>query len=136
MKWQDVFRRGVAPQLPTEGLGALRKALIKNDRRLLQQATTLPPPLQCLEDQPCEGACAIAYCCAFTSDVLLKSVAEVEAFFAEVCAAADQALGERGAVRWFLNYFDETPRVQMRAELLTEVEAELARRRAGSDAAA
>jgi hypothetical protein len=136
MTWQPIFRRGVAPQLPTEGLRALRSALEKDDRRLVQAMTTLPPPLQCFQDLPCEGACAIAYCCAFASEGQPKSVAEVEAFFARVCQAADEALAEPGAMRWFLNPFDEMPRAQMRAELLLEVDAELARRQAGADTAA
>jgi hypothetical protein len=129
MTWQDAFRRGIAPQLSTAGLTALRAALATNDKRLIQGATTLPPPLQCVRDWPCESACAIAYCCAFPDNVTLKTVGEVEEHFAQVCFDADQALGEPAAVRWFLNWFDETPREEMRPALLVEVDAELGRRR-------
>ncbi len=129
MKWQDVFRRGIAPQLPTAGLVALSAALVKNDKRLLQGATTMPPPLQCVASLPCEGACAIGFCCAFTDNTTWRQVAEVEEFFARVCFACDQALGEPAACRWFLNWFDETPRDEMRVELIGQVEAELARRK-------
>jgi hypothetical protein len=127
--WQHAFRSGIAAQLPREGLVALRRALATGDKRLIQGTTTMPPPLQMCQDLPCERACAIAYCCAFTSDVLLKPVAEVEEFFARVCFQADQALGEPAACRWFLNWFDETPMEKVRPLLLAEVDAELARRR-------
>jgi hypothetical protein len=125
MDWKEVFRRGIAPQLPTDGLAALSAALVKNDRRLLQGATTMPPPLQCVAALPCEGACAIGFCCAFTEPVTLKQVAEVEQFFAQVCFKCDQALNEPAACRWFLNWYDLTPRDEMRVELLGQVEAEL-----------
>jgi hypothetical protein len=128
MNWQDVFRRGVAPQLPTEGLSALRTALIKNDRRLIQGAITMPPPLQCVQDWPCEMACSIAFCCAFADNGTLKQVGEVEEFFANVCFQCDQTLGEAAACRWFLNWHDETERDEMRAALLVEVDAEIGRR--------
>jgi hypothetical protein len=55
-------------------------------------------------------------------------VAALEARFAEACWNADLALGEPGAVRYFPNYVDETPREQMIQELLVEVQLELSRR--------
>ena len=58
----------------------------------------------------------------------LESVGEVEEFFARACFEADQRLGEPAACRWFLNWFDDTPRDQMRRELLAEVELALAER--------
>ena len=128
MKWQEVFRRGIAPQLSSAGLVALRDALVTDDMRLIQNATTLPPPLQVCQDWPCECACAIGYTHAFVSMTLLKTVADVEEFFARVCFDADQSLGEPAACRYFLNWFDETPREQMRGALLIEVLTELARR--------
>lgn len=124
----EVFRRGIAPQIDTVGLTALRRALVKNDQRLLQCATTSPPPLECVRTLPCEGACAIGFCCAFTDDVTLKQVCEVEEFFARVCFDCDQAMGEPAACRFFLNWFDQMPRDKMRAALLVEVDAELIRR--------
>jgi hypothetical protein len=130
MKWQDVFRRGFAPQLSSAGLVALRAALVSNDKRLIQQATMFPPPLEACACMPCEAACAICFTHAFVSKTLLKTVADVEEFFGRVCHDADQTLGESGAVRWFLNWFDDAPREEMRAALLVEVDAELARRQA------
>ncbi|MBX9582421.1 MAG: hypothetical protein K2X87_19125, partial [Gemmataceae bacterium] len=58
----------------------------------------------------------------------LESVGEVEEFFARACFEADQRLGEPAACRWFLNWFDDTPRDQMRRELLPEVDRALAER--------
>lgn len=126
--WQKVWREGLAPQLSTAGLEALHKALVNDDARLLQGATTSPPPLQCVQDWPVEGACALSYC-GWQGDGL-ESVAEVEEFFAQRCFEADQLLGQPAACRWFLNWFDETPRDQMRRLLAAEVQRTLAQRRA------
>ena len=45
----------------------------------------------------------------------------------------DQRFGEPTACRWFLNWFDETPREEMREQLLAEVQRALAQRRAVED---
>ena len=122
--WRKVWREGIAPQLSRPGLEALRRALIEDDSRLLQGATTSPPPLQCLQDWPVEGACALSYC-AWQGDGL-QTIAEVEDFFARACYEVDQRLGEPAACRWFLNWFDDTPREEMRRLLLEEVNRTLA----------
>ena len=127
--WRKVWREGLAPLLSTPGLEALQRALATDDGRLLQGATTTPPPLQCVQDWPVEAACGVGYC-GWQGDHL-ETVAEVEEFFARVCFEVDQALGEPAACRWFLNWFDETPREEMRRELLAEVNRTLAQRRAG-----
>lgn len=62
----------------------------------------------------------------------LKTVGEVEEYFARVCFDADQALGEPAAVRWLLNWFDEPPREAMRPAFLVEVDAKLTRRQAAA----
>ena len=117
--WRKAWRDGVAGQLSTAGLEALARALCVDDKRLLQGATTTPPPLQCVQDWKVEAACAAGFC-GWQGDGL-ETVAEVEEFFARVCFEADQALGEPAGCRWFLNWFDETPREEMRRQLLAEV---------------
>ena len=124
--WTNVWRNGLAPLLSTESLEALRLALVQDDPRLIQGATTTPPPLQCVQDWPVEAACALGYC-GWQGDGL-ETVAEVEEFFARMCFEIDQQLGEPAACRWFLNWFDDTPREQMRRELLVEVQRSLAER--------
>ena len=124
--WRNVWRRGVAPLLSMESLEALRLALVHDDPRLLQGATTTPPPLQCVQDWPVEAACALGYC-GWQGEGL-ESVAEVEEYFARSCFECDQLLGEPAACRWFLNWFDETPRDEMRQLLLAEVNRSLAQR--------
>jgi hypothetical protein len=125
--WRKVWREGLAPQLSTEGLEALRRALAEDDPRLLQGATTTPPPLQCVQDWPIEAACVLGYCGWHGEG--LETVAEVEEFFARLCFEADKVLGEPAACRWFLNWYDETPRAAMREQLLAEVSRSLALRR-------
>ena len=124
--WRKVWREGVAPLLSTAALEALRKALACDDARLLQGATTTPPPLQCVQDWPVEAACALGFC-GWQGEGL-ETVAEVEEFFARMCFEIDQRLGEPAGCRWFLNWFDETPRDEMRQLLLAEVTRSLARR--------
>jgi hypothetical protein len=126
--WRKVWREGLAPQLSTAGLEALRRALVNDDSRLIQGATTSPPPLHSLQEWPVEAACGLSYC-GWQGEGL-ETVAEVEEFFARICCEADQVLGEPAATRWFLNWFDDTPRDEMRSLLLGEVDATLARRRA------
>jgi hypothetical protein len=130
--WRKVWREGIAPHLSNDGLEALRQALAGDDARLLQGATTTPPPLSCVQDWPVEAACPVGFC-GWQGDGL-ETVAEVEEFFARVCFEADKALGEPAACRWFLNWFDETPRTEALPLLLAEVKRELARRRAGDAA--
>jgi hypothetical protein len=131
--WQKVWREGLAPQVSTAGLEALRAALVSDDPRLLQGATTSPPPLPCVQEWPVEGACGLGFC--GWQGEHLESVAEVEEYFAQKCFEADQLLGEPAACRWFLNWFDETPRGQMRRLLLAEVNRTLAQRQAEQPAA-
>jgi hypothetical protein len=132
--WRKVWREGVAPLLSTPGLEALQNALANDDARLLQGATTTPPPLQCVQDWPVEAACALGFC-GWQGEGL-ETVAEVEEFFARTCFEIDQRLGEPAACRWFLNWFDETPRDEMRDQLLAEVQRALAQRRSAEDGTA
>jgi hypothetical protein len=125
-RWQRVWREGVAPALSTNGLLVLKAALLADDPGLLQGATSCPPPMQCVLDWPCEGACAIGYA-AWKGDGA-ETVGEVEERFAKACYKADCELREPAAVRYFLNWFDETPRDQMRRELLAEIELSLKER--------
>ena len=126
--WRKVWREGLVPLLSTPALESLRAALAADDARLLQGATTTPPPLQCVQDWPVEAACALGYC-GWQGEGL-ETVAEVEEYFARMCFEIDQRLGEPAGCRWFLNWFDETPRDEMRPLLLAEVNRALARRRA------
>ena len=130
--WRKVWREGIAPLLSLQGLLALEKGLTSDDARLVQGATTSPPPLQCVADWPCEGACAVGFC-GWQGDGL-ETVAEVEEFFARMCFEIDRRLGEPAACRWFLNWFDDTPRDQMRKDLLAEVQRSLAGRLAEEEA--
>jgi hypothetical protein len=131
--WKQVWRDGIAPILPTAGLEALATALETDDPRLVQGATTTPPPLLCVQDWPVEACCALGFC-GWQGDGL-STVGQVEEFFAKCCFEIDERQDEHAACRWFLNWFDDTPRDRMRAELLPEVRRELERRAAAPVAA-
>jgi hypothetical protein len=124
--WRYVWREGFVPVLSTVGLQELWLALLRDDHRLTQGRTTTPPPLMSMHDWPVEGACALGIC-GWLGDGL-ETVGDVEEYFARCCFEADQRLGEPAACRWFLNWFDDTPRWQMRQELAAEVERALAER--------
>lgn len=123
-RWRLVWRQGFAKAVTTAGLESLREALEKDDPRLIQGGTTSPPPLECVKDFPAEAACALGFC-GWMGDPHLGTVGQVEEFFARVCLRAYQELGEPAACQWFLNWYDDTPRDEMRRELLAEVEREL-----------
>jgi hypothetical protein len=125
--WRKVWRDGMLPLVSTLGLRALQQALRNDDPRLVQGATTTPPPLMCVQDWPVEAACALGFC-AWQGDGL-ETVGEVEEYFARACFEADQRLGEPAGCRWFLNWYDETPRDEMRRLLLDEAGVALAQRR-------
>ena len=124
--WRNTWRLGFAPVLPPAGLLALRTALADDDPRLLQGATTTPPPMVGVRDWPVEMADPIAFACWQGDD--LTTVGEVELAFARACYEADQKLKEPAACRYFLNWIDDTPRERMRRELLAEVELALSQR--------
>jgi len=129
-EWRRVWREGLAPVLSTRSLEALRRALEADDARLLQGATTLPPPLYCVRDWPAEGACALGFC-GWQGEGLV-TVEEVEAFFARICFTCDQRFPQ-SVIHHFVNWFDETPRDEMRPLLLAEVNRSLAERAAASE---
>lgn len=117
--WKEVWRKGFAPNISIKAMKVLEKALVDDDPRLLQGATTSPPPLMCVQDWPVEAACLVGYC-GWQGEGL-RTVEEVENYFARSCFDADSVLGEPALCRWFLNWFDETPREEMRQLLLPEI---------------
>ena len=124
--WQHVLRNGLFPLLSPEVLLVLRDAVKADAPNLCQGATTVPPPLKCVSTWPVEAACPIGYC-GWQGEGL-QTVGEVEAFFAQICYHIDQAIGEPTGCRMLLNWLDETPRPEMLALLLPELDAELTRR--------
>ena len=128
--WRKVFREGFAPILSTPALKALQKAVQEDDLKLIQGATTNPPPLRCVMDWPVEMACAVSFCGVVDHGGFgISTVGQVEEDFSHWCFECDQRLGEPAACRWFLNWFDETSRAEVFRLLLPEIELELERRK-------
>lgn len=125
--WRMVWRKGVAPLLPTKGLEALAAALENDSPQLIQGGTTCPPPLNSCKDWPPEGACGIGYCGWQGRD--LETVGQVDEFFADVCFQAGLNAGEPAFARWWTNAWDETPRKELIAMMLPEVRRTLEMRR-------
>lgn len=124
--WRLVWRTGFAPGLSKAALTALARGLREDDPRLVQGATTTPPPLMCVQDWPVEAADAIGFC-GWQGEGL-ATVGDVEQFFAKACFESDERMKEMAACRWFLDWWDETPRGEVRRKLLEEVELSLSGR--------
>ena len=121
--WKRVWRLGIVPQLSMHGLEALRRALLTDDKRLLQGATCSPPPLHCVSDWLVEGADAISF--TLWQGDGYGTVGQLEERFASVCCRASNDLGEPAAIRYFLNWWDESPREKARQQLLIECDLAL-----------
>jgi hypothetical protein len=124
--WRRVFREGIAPLLPVTGLQALHDALVKDDPALIQGATCSPPPIACAQNIEVEGGCGISY--PLWKGECLNRVGELEDRFSEICYYVGVYFKEPAACRWFLNWFDETPRFEVLRLLLPEVKRSLAAR--------
>jgi hypothetical protein len=118
--WRLIWRDGFAPGFSDNALQALADGLRRDDPRLTQGSTVTPPPLMRVQDWPVEAACCLAY--AGWQGEGLRTVGECQEYFARACFDADERLREPAACRWFLNWFDDTPRTEMRRELLAECE--------------
>lgn len=127
LKWRHVWRFGLAPSISSPGLASLEVALYGDDPRLLQGVTCSPPMAVVFGNRTACAACALGWT-GWQGD-RLRTIGEVADYFHQLCDAADDALREPGACRFFLNWYDETPREVMRRELLAEVRRELTRRR-------
>lgn len=124
--WQKAWR-ALVDKLSTPELKALERALVDNDPRLIQGATTLPPPLEAVGNWPCEGACLLGYM-GWQGKNHCRQIRDVERYFVWRCQMIDHALGEPAACKYLLNWWDETPREQAFAGLLEEVELALQQR--------
>lgn len=130
--WRTVWRNGFLAAWRKQGgdsllldmLRPLAEAVESDDPRLIQGSTTDPPPLMTVYGWPVEAADAVAFC--GWRGVGIERVGDVEEFFANSLLIADQFLGESGSCRWFLNWFDDTPRPEMRLELLAELRYNIA----------
>lgn len=117
-RWRHCWRNGFAKVLTTEDLLVLKRALEKDDQTLIQEDTVLPPSCVPYLGHPVECACAIAFCGWKRG---LSFVGEVVEFFGKTCCEADQLLGRPSSCRYFLNWFDNAPREEVRQKLLEEV---------------
>jgi hypothetical protein len=104
---------------------ALRLGLSRDDPRLIQGATCSPPAMQALSGHRVETACALGFC-GWQGERLV-TVGAVEDYVQRLCDAADEQMAERAVCRFFLNWYDDTPRDEMRRALLAEVETTLRR---------
>lgn len=109
---EDTFKNGFARVFTESQLRALLAGCEADDARLIQGSTTRPAfggnnPFSDRTKAAC--GCAVSYA-GMTGGDGPTTVGDVEEFFAEACFAADQVLGNPGACRHFLNWFDDADR--------------------------
>jgi hypothetical protein len=119
--WKRVWRIGIVPQLTIRGLEGLKLALEQDRPSLITGSTMQPPPLACMANEAVEACCPLCYAILDGLRPTAVSVGPLEERFAEACFKASELCGEPGAIRYFLNFVDETPREEMRKALLVEV---------------
>jgi hypothetical protein len=124
--WRRVWREGIAPLLSEKALEALQQALTNDDPRLIQGKTMVPPYWKSRQNAPVEAAGALAYC-GWQGEGL-ETIGAVESFFLQLCIDIGLRLDEPMVSKCFIDWYDETPRQQMRTQLLSEVHRELLRR--------
>jgi len=122
--WRQVFRDGIAPQLPLEALEGLRLGLVRNDPRL-RPGSTVESAWGVYGVQIIQ-ACAIGY--GGWKGARLETAQDIEAFFAGVCSRANEALGDPGACGAFIRWFDGNRREVVFPQLLSEVNRAIAAR--------
>lgn len=120
--WQEVWRKGILPQVTRGQLIALRDALRLDRPPICQEMTTQPPPYGRNESLPCTHACAIGYLGIADGCVTVRQVLR---YFASVRDIAEKSLG-RFTLNHFLNWFDGQPFSKVKSELLAELEDNLA----------
>ncbi len=116
--WLQSFE-AFASQWQTGTLRKLLKALDHDDPAIIQGATTDPAPRVACEEWPIDGACAVAFAVRYEYE--LDTVGAVEDAFARACQEADARLGIEAGCRYFLNWFDDTPRGTAFRELGAEL---------------
>jgi hypothetical protein len=127
-KWRRVWREGFGPLLSTRSLQLLQNALVHDDPQLVQGAISEPPFLDGLQEHAVEATCALGFCGWQGEEC--HSVGQLDEFFQRLCDAADAHFTDAAACRFFFNWYDDTPRDEMRQELYAEVTLALKQRRA------
>jgi hypothetical protein len=123
--WREVWRLGIAPELSLDCLWALERGLDTDDPELIQGGIVLPVQMD-WGDLPVEASCPIGY--AGWKGNAIVTVEGVETFFKRVIDGANRRMADPQAAYWFATWVDDTPRADMRRELLAEVRLAIAGR--------
>ena len=100
--WRKVWRQGIVPQLTLGGLKGLLRALEQDSSRLITGATTSPPPLQCMANEPVRACCPLCLALLDGNQPHAISVGMLEERFAMACYDAPPALRHGVAPRELL----------------------------------
>lgn len=115
--WRKCWRNAIAPQLPKNGLKALRKAILKNSPRVIQHE------IFCLRDNKIYGGCAVGY--ALWKGCHYTAVYDIIQHYNTICEKTDRQLKKLGAHADFFDWFDNNPLEQVLPLLLEEIDLAL-----------
>lgn len=121
--WQKVWRAS-CDYLPLAGLEALREAILADSKELIQKSTV--QPCKQIFWFPIAGACPWGYC--QWKGRGLKSPGQVENAFCNICDEIADRFLDTYAYASFTHFVDSTPRAEMLAKLLPEVELAIERK--------
>jgi hypothetical protein len=123
--WRLSLRRGLLPLLSEDDLAARAAAIRENRPDLTHGCTTCPPPEAGTAHREVQSACLAGWCAMRRG---ARTVLEVWDGFHRVLSEIDARCGPTGSAL-MIRAWDRLPRADVRARVLEEVEAELARRK-------
>lgn len=126
-RWERAFR-AIAPGLPTDGLVALKEALLDPKHGGLCRSSIVLPYkfMSSTDSDKVEKACAIGYC--LWKGFGLQKASEIEAEFHSVCRKANYRLNN-GWAGEFLNWFDSKTLEETSIKLVPVIDSILAERK-------
>lgn len=118
-----VFHEGFVPLLKDEELWVLKGWLTMAPERFKQGYTLYPVPT------PAEEPYMMPDCGCLITNIgrinMLKYADELYEYFARMCYNIDQNMGEPSAVRYLLNWYDDSPWEDVKNGSIEELEAAL-----------
>jgi hypothetical protein len=127
-EFEQIWRDGVAPHLPTGGLRALRAALERDDPEIIQGETVFPDIDFDGKGRSVQACCPIAYALLDAVSLAYIDFAELDSWFSSAISLMDHALGTVEGVRVAIETIDSWPRDTMRTVLIRLIDETLAGR--------
>ena len=113
--WRKIWREALLPRINNHVLQQLQQALECFDQELTTKTTVVAGD----SENPIEKACLIGY--IGWKQNHLNTASAVEEFFQQTCADIDFQREELAATSYLTNWYDNTPWLTVRNELMREI---------------